>query len=87
MTGRIRLVDERSLIDVCADARMVSCGHCDQRPGLPCVFQTGTAGYHLARFARAFRRGLLSNDELAAVLYAEPIFTNGTVIYEPAAQS
>jgi hypothetical protein len=79
----------RRLAEVCADARLVLCGHCDQSPGLPCVThpENSASGFHLARFARAYRRGLVSEDELTGVFYAEPIFTSGTVIYEPGAQS
>lgn len=89
MTGRIQLVSPRTLAEVCADARLVSCGHCSRMPGLPCVTHPGNGanGHHLTRFARAWRSGLISNDELRAIFYVEAVFRNTTVIYEPAAQS
>lgn len=59
-------------------ARLVNCGHCWGRPGAPC---DGPDGYHLARFARARRRGLLTEPEMAAVLTAAgPVFTEATLI-------
>ena len=39
-------------------------------------------GYHVARFARAMRRGLISGPELIAVLQTVGAFTDSTVIYD-----
>ena len=38
-------------------ARSVNCGHCRAVPGVPC--QAEPEGDHIARYARAWRRGLL----------------------------
>ena len=58
-------------------ARRATCGHCWASPEIPC---TGTEGYHLARFARARRRGLLTEAEFASVLADLDVFTDATVI-------
>ena len=73
----------RPLHEVCEAARRANCGHCWQIPGLPCVTstRTGRDGYHVARFARAMRRGLISGPELIAALAVARVFTNATVIY------
>jgi hypothetical protein len=39
-------------------------------------------GYHVARFARAERRGLISAADFAAVLNIAIVFTSATVIYD-----
>jgi hypothetical protein len=39
-------------------------------------------GYHVARFARAMRRGLISGPELITVLQTVGAFTDSTVIYD-----
>ena len=73
----------RTLHALCEQAAvLVPCGHCWARPGAACV--TGPAGYHLARFGRARRRGLLTEAELAAVLDKAGVFTNATVIRDGA---
>lgn len=78
----------RSLAEVCDDVRQANCGHCWQTPGLPCVThpETGRDGYHAARFARANRRGLISDTELAAATWTTGDLTNATVIYEGGAR-
>ena len=78
----------RSLHDICEDARRANCGQCWQVPDLPCTTSTTTGrdGYHVARFARAMRRGLISGPELVAVLAALPAFTNGTIVYQDGAR-
>ena len=64
-------------------ARLVNCGHCWARPGTPCV--SGPDGYHLARFGRARRRGLLTGAELDTVLDAAgPVLTAGTIVRDGA---
>ena len=86
----------RQLREICEAALAVNCGHCWALPGDECVFTTvpvsvpvtsGTPlqrarGYHVARFSRAFRRGLVTGPELISVLQALPSFTDGTVIYD-----
>jgi hypothetical protein len=79
------LTSVRPLAEVCQVARTIGCSHCLQTPDLPCV--TGPDGLHVARFARAYKIGLLSKAEIGAVLHAVPIFRNSTVIYERGAQS
>lgn len=72
----------RDIPGICEAARLTSCGHCWARPGLPCVTSLHTGdGFHVSRFGRAWRRGLLSDAEYRAVLYAAGAFTSGTVIY------
>jgi len=77
---------ERTLAAITADAMLASCGWCWGGWGQPC----DADGVHLARFARARRRGLISETDMAAVLGAvapdpEDVFTPGTVILAGAA--
>ena len=86
----------RSLHEVCEAARLVNCGECWAIPGDECVYTSapvsvpvtpGTAvlsvrGYHVARFGRALRRGLISGPDLIAVLQGLDAFTNETVVYD-----
>jgi hypothetical protein len=60
--------------------RLCNCGQCWAPPGRPCTV-SGPAGDHLARYARARRKGLLTEAELAAVLDAAGAFSNATIIY------
>ena len=78
----------RSLHEVCQATRRANCGQCWQVPGLPCVThpETGADGLHVARFARAMRRGLISGSELIAALSTGQPFTNATVIYADGAR-
>jgi hypothetical protein len=51
--------------------RLANCGHCQSRLHHPgAVGRDDTEGYHLARFARAARRGLISATDFGAVLAA-----------------
>jgi hypothetical protein len=61
-----------------AAALLVSCGFCWARPGAAC----GQDGLHLARFVRAYRRGLISQKELAAICEALPQVSAGHVVAE-----
>ena len=54
----------RSPHEISEDARHASCGQCWQQPGPPCT----ASGDHLARYLRAERRGLITREDLAAVL-------------------
>lgn len=88
----------RSLHEVCEAARLVNCGACWTLPGDECVYTSipvsvlvipGTPvqpvrGYHVARFGRAMRRGLIDGPDLIAVLQALDAFTNDTVVYDRA---
>jgi hypothetical protein len=89
----------RSQHEICEAARLVNCGECWAIPGDECVYTSipvsvpvtpGTPvqpvrGYHVARFGRALRRGLISGPELIAVLQALDAFTAATVVYDQAA--
>jgi hypothetical protein len=86
----------RSLREICEDVRRANCGECWALPGDECVYTTapvsvpvtpGTPvrsvrGYHVARFARAMRRGVISGADLMAVLDTAGVFTTSTVIYD-----
>jgi hypothetical protein len=85
-----------SLHQICLDTSRATCGECWAPPGYECVYTTapvsvpvtkGTPvrpvrGYHVARFARAERRGLISAADFAAVLDIAIVFTPATVIYD-----
>jgi len=47
--------------------RLANCPHCWQRPGPPCTV-SGPPGDHLARYQRAERRGMITREDLAAVV-------------------
>jgi hypothetical protein len=61
-----------------ASALIVSCGFCWAAPGTPC----GDDGMHLARYVRAYRRGLVSRDELAVICEVLPQISAGHVVSE-----
>ncbi len=80
MTG---LTAARSLHSICDLACLANCGECWAPPHVPCLRGSrGTKGYHIARFARARRRGLLSALDLTAVLADVEVFGNSTVFYD-----
>ena len=67
----------RSLAEIAADAMAANCGHCWAAPGEPCKAD----GMHLARFARARRRGLIDGPDMCVVLDAAgDVFEPRTVI-------
>ena len=86
----------RSLREVCEAACLVNCGECWALPGDECVYTTAPVsvpvtkdtpvqpvrGYHVARFGRAMRRGLISGQDLVAVLETLDAFTAATVVYD-----
>lgn len=74
----------RTLSGICADALHATCGHCWSIPGQPCV-TVDPGGFHIARFARAMRRGLISDQDFLAVAEVAVVFTDATVVYETAA--
>ena len=47
--------------------RLANYPHCWQRPGRPCTV-SGPPGDHLACWQRAERRGVISREDLAAVV-------------------
>lgn len=75
----------RTLHAICELARLAVCDYC-QANGLhmPCVSTgAGPDGYHVARFAAARRRGLISDLDFLAVLEETAgVFTSATVIYD-----
>jgi hypothetical protein len=97
-TTHARQPAARSLHEICEAARRVDCGECGALRGEECVYTTGPAsvpvtagtpmrpvrGYHVARLARAFRRGLIGGPDLVAVLQSTVVFTAATVIHDPA---
>jgi hypothetical protein len=86
----------RSLHEICEAARRVNCGECWAIPGDECSYTSipvsvpvtpGTPvqparGYHVARFGRALRRGLISGPDLIATLQGRDAFTAATVVYD-----
>jgi hypothetical protein len=72
----------RSLHEILVAASMARCGECWKEPGVPCAHSpVGDEGFHVARLGRGMRRGLISGDELIAVLQALDAFTNATIVY------
>lgn len=96
LTTTARPAAVRSLHQICVDTSRATCGECWAPPGDECVYNTAPApvplakgtpvrpvrGYHVARFARAVRRGLISAADFAAVLDIVIVFTPATVIYD-----
>lgn len=74
----------RPLADILEAVRWVTCGHCNEVPGLPCAMHpvTRAVGCHAARFAMAFRCDLISGADLIAALDSVLTFTNATVIFD-----
>jgi hypothetical protein len=87
----------RSLHDICEAARRGDCGpFCGALPGDECVFTSAPVsvpvtgdmpmrpvrGYHMARFARAQSRALISAAEVAAVTGTAGSFTPARVIFD-----
>ena len=73
----------RSLRAICEDARRGPCAYCSGQPGEPGAFSgTGPDGYHIGRFAAALKAGLVSGDDLIAVVREAMFFTLRTVIYD-----
>jgi hypothetical protein len=57
----------RPLAELRREARRMPCSQCWQQPGKPCT-RVYPPGDHVARYERAYRTGLLSAAELAAVV-------------------
>ena len=73
----------RSLHSICELASLANCGECWSPPLAPCLRgDHGMKGYHVARFARAYRRGLIGAADLTAVLDDVEVFGNSTVVYD-----
>ena len=67
----------RTLGEITADALQAECGQCWPGPGNPCDVEPGM---HLARYARARRKGLLSDYDMGAVLGPLDVIAPETVI-------
>jgi hypothetical protein len=65
-----------------AVALMISCGFCWATPGTACSGR----GQHLARYLRAYRRGLLARDELTVICADVSRVSAGLVVPEVAAR-
>ena len=74
-----------TLHEICELARLCPCGECWASSHAPCLRGgQGTCGYHVARLARARRRGLISAVDLTAVLDDIEVFANSAVVYDEA---
>ena len=73
----------RPLEEISAAALLADCGWCWPGHGNPC--KTARAGgIHTDRYARAYRRGLISEADMLAVVDAIGVFESGTVLYPQA---
>ena len=64
-------------------AALVNCGVCWARGGVPCTV-SGPPAYHLARFMRAERKGLLSRAELESVVITLDVVAPGALLHDGA---
>jgi hypothetical protein len=74
----------RSLHVICELTRLAACGYCPAgTPTQPCASSgAGPDGLHIARFAAARRRGLITGADFAAVIDAAGAFTSATIVYD-----
>ena len=73
----------RSIHSICELASLANCGECWAPPHVPCLRgDLGTRGFHVARFARARRKGLISDLDLFAVTSEAVPFAGSTVVYD-----
>ncbi len=74
----------RTLHAICELTRLAACGYCwADTPGQPCAFSgTGPDGLHIARFAAAKRRGVITAADFTAVIETAGVFTNATIVYD-----
>lgn len=77
-------VRPQTLHSICELTRAAACGYCwADTPGQPCVFSgTGPDGLHIARFAAAVRRGLITAADFTAVIETAGVFTTSTIVYD-----
>ena len=83
-TTEITATGPQSLHVICELTRLATCGYCwAGTPTQPCVFSgTGPDGLHIARFAAAVRRGLITAADFTAVIETAVVFTNATIVYD-----
>ena len=67
--------------EAAAIARQVNCGQCWQRPGRPCN-RFYPPGNHLARYLRAYRKGLLDRQQLAAVMATLNVIADHVIVLD-----
>jgi hypothetical protein len=68
---------------ICELTRLAVCGYCWAASLQPCATgPAGVEGYHLARFTRAWSRGLISDSELAVFAVASGSPSESAVIYD-----
>jgi hypothetical protein len=69
---------------ICELTRLAACGYCPADTlHWPCVSSgTGPDGFHIARFAAARHRGLITEADFVAVITAAGVFTNATIVYD-----
>ena len=74
----------RTLHAICELTRLAACGYCwADTPAQPCAFSgTGPDGLHIARFAAAVRRGLITAADFTAVIETAGVFTSATIVYD-----
>jgi hypothetical protein len=74
----------RSLHAICELTRLAACSYCQAATlGQPCASSgTGPDGLHIARFAAAYRRGLITAADFTAVTQAAGTFGNATLVYD-----
>jgi hypothetical protein len=61
-----------------AAALLVPCGFCWTVPGTACTDD----GLHLARYLRAYRRGLISREVMRAICEAAPQVSAGQMVVQ-----
>jgi hypothetical protein len=83
-TGAVTAQAPRSLHVICELTGVAACGCCPaDSPHWPCVSSgAGPDGFHIARFAAALRRGLITGADFAAVVETAGVFTNATIVYD-----
>ncbi len=67
-----------SAAEITALAVRVPCGFCWAPPGTPC----SPEGLHLARYLRAYRRGLVSREMMTSACLALPVVSPGQLVAE-----
>jgi hypothetical protein len=94
MTGRLvtingtqepasRAQPTRSAHVICELTRLAVCGFCWAASLHPCATGVGEVeGYHLARFTRAWSRGLISDGDLALITAAAGSGSESALIYD-----
>jgi len=73
-------VTPRTMTEIIADAQPCDCGCCWARPGVPCD-TSPAGGVHIARLARAVRRGRITDQDLVLALAGiDWVFSGASVV-------